>query len=102
MVGAGMAGAEQYATQLQNQRLTAIQGYAQQLTTLATENQQYMTAFDQHAAAVYNSLMTDLGLEKAAMDQSFEWYAQYITPQLDQMSMELTEYIKKMLPELMG
>lgn len=83
LVQGGMAGAEQFTQQLNEMWGQSMQGYAQQISTLSQENQQYMQQFEQHAEAVYKSMMADIGVNEAAMNASYELYAQAMLPKTD-------------------
>ncbi len=95
LVQSGMQGAEQYTQQLQSAWNTAITGYAQEISTLANENQQYAELWNQHAEATYKSYMMDLGLTEEAMNQSAELWAQsHMDELLAQQSDLLAEIMK--------
>lgn len=94
MVQSGMQGAEQYNAQLQQAWNGAMQGYAQEISTLANENQQYTDLWNQHAEATYKSYMMDLGLTEAAMNQSYELWAQ---AHMDELLAQSDDLIQELL-----
>jgi len=92
MVAAGTRAAGQYADMLVNNRMGALQGYAQQLDTLAQQNSQYIDLYKQHSQQMYNSIMADMGFDAHTMEMAAEAYEAYVTPALDKFEMDLQSY----------
>jgi hypothetical protein len=70
----------QYSSALRENRMAAIQGYAQQITTMAQQNQQNLQAYETHAQVMYNNLMADLGVSKGLLDEAAAHYEMYMAP----------------------
>lgn len=94
IVQSGMQGSEQYEQQLNQMWETTMTGYATQITELANQNTQYLQQFEAHAKALYTSMMSDLDLSEAAMNQSYELYAQANMPETQE---QWDEILKELL-----
>jgi len=92
MVTMGMQGAEQYLSNLYNNRAQALQGYATQISSLVAQNAQYIGLYEQHVNQVYQSIMADMGFDEHMMNQNQEAYEAYVSPYLDQFQLELDQY----------
>ena len=92
MVQSGMQGSEQYLTNLYNNRIGALQGYATEMTSLVNQNAQYIDLYKSHVQQVYQSIMTDMGYDEHTMNMAQEFYEAYMAPALDQFEMDLASY----------
>lgn len=93
MQAQGLAVQEQYLTQLTNNRMGALQAYAQNLTAIIATNEAYFQMYGQdleaiqiHANTVYQSIMAEIGVDQAAMERANEAYEQYMAPYLDELN----------------
>lgn len=93
IVQSGMQGSEQYEQQLNQMWNQTMTGYAQQISTLANQNTQYLQQFNDHAEALYKSMISDLGLTEAAMNQSYELWAQANMPKTQEQMDDLINEI---------
>jgi len=88
----GMAGASQYMEMLTNNRMMALESYATQLNTIVQNNaqtlQQYgmeLERITSHAEITYKSIMAEIGYDEHLMQQSEDYYNQYMQPYYDKM-----------------
>jgi hypothetical protein len=76
----GMAGAEQFDQMLQSSWEGMVQGYATEISALSEANSQYLEAFTAHSQAMYQSMLSEIGVSQAAFDTAAESFAQANMP----------------------
>jgi len=80
LLGSEQISIKQYQDALLGNRMGALQGYAQQISALAQQNQTNIEAYTAHANVVYQSIMADIGVSESLMNQASEYFEQYMAP----------------------
>lgn len=75
----------QYTAALADNRKSALQGYAQQITAMAQQNQQNLQAYETQANVMYQTIMTDLGVSTSLLEESSAYYEQYMAPHVQEL-----------------
>lgn len=88
----------QFQEALNQNRLNALTGYAQQISTIVSQNQLTLQAYQAdlsaiqlHAETVYKGIMADIGVSESMMTQMQDFYEMYMAPhfaELQQYSIE--------------
>jgi hypothetical protein len=83
----GQMTTQQYLDNINQNRVNALQGYAQEISTLVQQNQltlaQYsadLQAAETHANIAYQSIMADMGVTESAISSMQGYYEMYMAP----------------------
>jgi len=76
----GQITSQQYLDTLRQDRLSALQGYAQAISAYTAQNQTEIAAFTAHADVIYKSIMADLGINESMLNDSQQFYEMYMAP----------------------
>jgi hypothetical protein len=92
MVQAGQLTTEQFLQGVRQDRMTALQGYAEGMNMMLDQYQTEQAALAQHAQSIYDAINTQIGLDMAALGIAEQQYQQAIAPSLDKLDAAITGY----------
>ncbi len=70
----------EYVNALSQNRLAALQGYAQQITAQAQQNQTNIAEYEAHAQVMYQTIMAQLGVDEGLLSQAQDYFEMYMAP----------------------
>jgi len=83
--------AAEYTNALQQNRINALTGYAQQISTISQQNQTEIQMYQAHAEVVYKGILADMQVSEGMMNQMQDYYEMYMAPyyaELERWSLE--------------
>ncbi len=87
LYNAGEMSAQQYIENVTNNRTLALQGYAQEISTMFQQNAQDISLYEAdiaaaqaHAQIVYQGIMADIGVSEAVLSDMQAHYEMYMAP----------------------
>lgn len=109
-VQAGTMTAEQFLDNIREDRMATLQGYASGMSQVMDQYggqlagyQSELQGLSTHADLIYKSIMTDLGVDQAAIDYANAMYDSQVSPLVDQLTALVTaeqlEIDREMLEE---